>query len=291
MKITSIADADIQKQIGNQVQRYRQFHLLVDPKINDEFLFTRPVDYQSMLPIRDRQDTVSGDNECLQIYTINLQQVSLKEIINLLKDKESSVIGILFSSYSNKDIQKHISNAMFLQYEANKYFLRFYDPYVLRHLVTIFNKKQLNNLLGVIEYWYFGDNHQYCELQHKSNMVIADIDYKITYQQFNRLTIAQSYNYYEHVIVQRQNFPLTHFQCEKLKKLVEFAFLSTYHRPDKEKLEFLVNTIIIENNQYFDLFDYDQIHDVMNNKNILGVKQYIDQQGEGIIHGFIGKFT
>lgn len=68
--IKIIPDQEINKTIAEQIQRFRKIHVLIDPQINDNFFYENDIEFDSIVPIRDRQDTVSYNHECLQLCTL-----------------------------------------------------------------------------------------------------------------------------------------------------------------------------------------------------------------------------
>jgi hypothetical protein len=285
--ITVIPDNQIKQTITSQLAQFGTTHLLIDPKINDEFFFENYFEFESIVPIRDRQDTILNDHECIQLCTLLKGTSNIDDIINCLKDNNISAIAIIFSSYSIKDIQKQISNAMFMRYNSDYYFLRFYDPHVLKHLITIFKNTQLTKLLGVIEYWYYW-NDGYIELHHKPEILLTDIDYQITTKQWHDLNIAQAYNSYEFHLINHQHKNLTITQQETLKRLLDWAYTATYNQPDKTKLDYIINHAMQQPQQFLEKIDYDLFFDLINHKDINQLKLKLKNLQEGINNVFIG---
>lgn len=123
--IKNIAETDISNIIAKQINRFGKVYLLIDPKINDDFFFEHNFEFESIVPIRDRQDTVSQDHECLQLCTIRKGVSYVDQVISELKSNQSAAIALITSPHNIKSIQNHISNAMFMSYKAKYYFLRF----------------------------------------------------------------------------------------------------------------------------------------------------------------------
>ncbi|OCG29339.1 hypothetical protein A9G45_04730 [Gilliamella sp. HK2] len=290
----SIPDNEISQTITQHLMQFGKLHLLVDPKINDVFFLKNNFDFESIVPVRDRQDTVSTDYECLQLCTISKQSIAentqskptsiLENIIQNLNDKKSAAIAILFSLYPIDYIQKQISNAMFMRYDGSYYLFRFYDPKVLNHLVRIFNQQQLDNLFGVIEYWYYWHDN-YIELHHKPEIILSDIDYQIDYRQWQQLNIAQSYNYYEHITIKQQNNELTVEQKDILNRLLDWIYIASYTQPDKQILNYMVSYIMAQPPIFFQSIDKDLCANLINNKDINKIKKYFNEWQEGIKHG------
>jgi len=285
MNITSIIDGEINQIISQHTEQFGKMHLLIDPKINDDFFFNNHYEFESIIPIRDRQDTVSADHECIQLCTINKEASFINDVINELKNTDSSAIAIIFSAYAIKDIQNQMSNAMFMDYQGAYYFLRFYDPTVLKHLITIFKPTQLAQLLGVIEYWYYWDD-KYIQLQHKPVRILSDIDYKITTRQWHQFNIAQSYNYYENFFTKQQNETLTSEQKNTLKQALDWTYAATYYHPDKKILDDIVNYAMRDSQQFFAAINDDVFAKLINDKTT-NIKQYFAQLEKGIEHGII----
>ncbi|OCG10528.1 hypothetical protein A9G24_10195 [Gilliamella sp. App6-5] len=289
-----IPDNQISQTITQHLMQFGKLHLLVDPKINDEFFLKNYFDFESIVPVRDRQDTVSTDYECLQLCTISKQSIAestqskptsvLEDIIQNLNDKKSAAIAILFSLYPINYIQKQISNAMFMRYDGSYYLFRFYDPKVLNHLVRIFDQQQLDNLFGVIEYWYYWHDN-YIELNHKPEIILSDINYQISSRQWQQLNIAQTYNYYEYITTNQQNNTLTTEQKKTLNQLLEWVYMASYTQPDKHILNYMVSYIMAQPPSFFQSIDKDLCANLINNKDINKIKQYFNEWQEGIKHG------
>lgn len=281
MMITSIKNNDISQIMNKQIEQFGRFHILIDPKLNDDFFFENDFNFESIVPIRDRQDTVSNDHECIQLCTILKGQPYLDEIILGLVNPQSPLIGILFSSYSIQDIQKQISNAMFMYYDGKYYFLRCYDPLVLRHLATIFDEQQLHKVLGVIEYWYYW-NETLIELHHRPEKILTDIDYKITKKQWYNLNIAQAYNAYEYQTIKQQNKSLTVMQQTTLQQLLEWVYTATYNQPDKNKLNGIVHYAMGNTQSFIEKVDYDLLSNMMKNNDNNQINYYLNNIKERI---------
>ena len=274
--IKNIAETDISNIIAKQINRFGKVYLLIDPKINDDFFFEHNFEFESIVPIRDRQDTVSQDHECLQLCTIRKGVSYVDQVISELKSNQSAAIALITSPHNIKSIQNHISNAMFMSYKAKYYFLRFYDPYVLKHLVNILNKKQLNQLLGVIQYWYYWQN-SYIELHHKPELILSDIDYEITTNQWQKINIAQAYNAYEYQIMRQQNSPLSESQQNTLTLILEWIYKTSFDTPEQQKMDYIVNHVMEKSEQFFRKTTYNQFYNIMKNNNIYEIKQYLQQ--------------
>ncbi|OTQ31944.1 hypothetical protein B6D19_07310 [Gilliamella apicola] len=274
--IKNIAETDISNIIAKQINRFGKVYLLIDPKINDDFFFEHNFEFESIVPIRDRQDTVSQDHECLQLCTIRKGVSYVDQVISELKSNQSAAIALITSPHNIKSIQNHISNAMFMSYKAKYYFLRFYDPYVLKHLVNILNKKQLNQLLGVIQYWYYWQN-SYIELHHKPELILSDIDYEITTNQWQKINIAQAYNAYEYQIMRQQNSPLSESQQNTLTLILEWIYKTSFDTPEQQKMDYIVNHVMEKSEQFFQKTTYNQFYNIMKNNNIYEIKQYLQQ--------------
>lgn len=173
---------------------------------------------------------------------------------------------------------------MVSHYQAKPYLLRFYDAKVLKHLLTIWTPKQVDLLLGNIEYWYFKDD-KYIELHHSPINIITDIDYKITQCQWHQLIIAQSYNYYEYQIIKQQKQALTPRQEVLLKQILDWGYRSTYYHPDKEILDYLIQYTVIENKTLIQSLGNESFFNIINNKKLNEIKQYFAKLEEGINHG------
>lgn len=274
--IKNIAETDISNIIAKQMNRFGKVYLLIDPKINDDFFFEHNFEFESIVPIRDRQDTVSQDHECLQLCTIRKGVSYVDQVISELKSNQSAAIALITSPHNIKSIQNHISNAMFMSYKAKYYFLRFYDPYVLKHLVNILNKKQLNQLLGVIQYWYYWQN-SYIELHHKPELILSDIDYEITTNQWQKINIAQAYNAYEYQMMRQQNSPLSESQQNTLTLILEWIYKTSFDTPEQQKMDYIVNHVMEKSEQFFQKTTYNQFYNIMKNNNIYEIKQYLQQ--------------
>ena len=274
--IKNIAETDISNIIAKQINRFGKVYLLIDPKINDDFFFEHNFEFESIVPIRDRQDTVSQDHECLQLCTIRKGVSYVDQVISELKSNQSAAIALITSPHNIKSIQNHISNAMFMSYKAKYYFLRFYDPYVLKHLVNILNKKQLNQLLGVIQYWYYWQN-SYIELHHKPELILSDIDYEITTNQWQKINIAQAYNAYEYQMMRQQNSPLSESQQNTLTLILEWIYKTSFDTPEQQKMDYIVNYVMEKSEQFFRKTTYNQFYNIMKNNNIYEIKQYLQQ--------------
>lgn len=274
--IKNIAETDISNIIAKQINRFGKVYLLIDPKINDDFFFEHNFEFESIVPIRDRQDTVSQDHECLQLCTIRKGVSYVDQVISELKSNQSAAIALITSPHNIKSIQNHISNAMFMSYKAKYYFLRFYDPYVLKHLVNILNKKQLNQLLGVIQYWYYWQN-SYIELHHKPELILSDIDYEITTNQWQKINIAQAYNAYEYQMMRQQNSPLSESQQNTLTLILEWIYKTSFDTPEQQKMDYIVNHVMEKSEQFFQKTTYNQFYNIMKNNNIYEIKQYLQQ--------------
>lgn len=274
--IKNIAETDISNIIAKQMNRFGKVYLLIDPKINDDFFFEHNFEFESIVPIRDRQDTVSQDHECLQLCTIRKGVSYVDQVISELKSNQSAAIALITSPHNIKSIQNHISNAMFMSYKAKYYFLRFYDPYVLKHLVNILNKKQLNQLLGVIQYWYYWQN-SYIELHHKPELILSDIDYEITTNQWQKINIAQAYNAYEYQIMRQQNSPLSESQQNTLTLILEWIYKTSFDTPEQQKMDYIVNHVMEKSEQFFQKTTYNQFYNIMKNNNIYEIKQDLQQ--------------
>ena len=274
--IKNIAETDISNIIAKQINRFGKVYLLIDPKINDDFFFEHNFEFESIVPIRDRQDTVSQDHECLQLCTIRKGVSYVDQVISELKSNQSAAIALITSPHNIKSIQNHISNAMFMSYKAKYYFLRFYDPYVLKHLVNILNKKQLNQLLGVIQYWYYWQN-SYIELHHKPELILSDIDYEITTNQWQKINIAQAYNAYEYQMMRQQNSPLSESQQNTLTLILEWIYKTSFDTPEQQKMDYIVNHVMEKSEQFFRKTTYNQFYNIMKNNNIYEIKQYLQQ--------------
>ena len=274
--IKNIAETDISNIIAKQINRFGKVYLLIDPKINDDFFFEHNFEFESIVPIRDRQDTVSQDHECLQLCTIRKGVSYVDQVISELKSNQSAAIALITSPHNIKSIQNHISNAMFMSYKAKYYFLRFYDPYVLKHLVNILNKKQLNQLLGVIQYWYYWQN-SYIELHHKPELILSDIDYEITTNQWQKINIAQAYNAYEYQMMRQQNSPLSESQQNTLTLILEWIYKTSFDTPEQQKMDYIVNHVMEKSEQFFQKTTYNQFYNIIKNNNIYEIKQYLQQ--------------
>ena len=274
--IKNIAETDISNIIAKQMNRFGKVYLLIDPKINDDFFFEHNFEFESIVPIRDRQDTVSQDHECLQLCTIRKGVSYVDQVISELKSNQSAAIALITSPHNIKSIQNHISNAMFMSYKAKYYFLRFYDPYVLKHLVNILNKKQLNQLLGVIQYWYYWQN-SYIELHHKPELILSDIDYEITTNQWQKINIAQAYNAYEYQMMRQQNSPLSDSQQNTLTLILEWIYKTSFDTPEQQKMDYIVNHVMEKSEQFFQKTTYNQFYNIIKNNNIYEIKQYLQQ--------------
>ena len=274
--IKTISETDISNIIAEQMNRFGKVYLLIDPKINDDFFFEHNFEFESIVPIRDRQDTVSQDHECLQLCTIRKGVSYVDQVISELKSNQSAAIALITSPHNIKSIQNHISNAMFMSYKAKYYFLRFYDPYVLKHLVNILNKKQLNQLLGVIQYWYYWQN-SYIELHHKPELILSDIDYEITTNQWQKINIAQAYNAYEYQIMRQQNSPLSESQQNTLTLILEWIYKTSFDTPEQQKMDYIVNHVMEKSEQFFQKTTYNQFYNIMKNNNIYEIKQDLQQ--------------
>ena len=274
--IKNIAETDISNIIAKQINRFGKVYLLIDPKINDDFFFEHNFEFESIVPIRDRQDTVSQDHECLQLCTIRKGVSYVDQVISELKSNQSAAIALITSPHNIKSIQNHISNAMFMSYKAKYYFLRFYDPYVLKHLVNILNKKQLDQLLGVTQYWYYWQN-SYIELHHKPELILSDIDYEITTNQWQKINIAQAYNAYEYQMMRQQNSPLSDSQQNTLTLILEWIYKTSFDTPEQQKMDYIVNHVMEKSEQFFRKTTYNQFYNIMKNNNIYEIKQYLQQ--------------
>ena len=274
--IKNIAETDISNIIAKQINRFGKVYLLIDPKINDDFFFEHNFEFESIVPIRDRQDTVSQDHECLQLCTIKKGESYIDQVISELKNNQSAAIALIISPYSAKNIQNHISNAMFMSYKAKFYFLRFYDPYVLKHLVNILNKKQLDQLLGVTQNWYYWQN-SYIELHHKPELILSDINYEITTNQWQKINIAQSYNAYEYQMMRQQNSPLSENQQNTLALILDWIYKASFNTPEQQKMDYIVNHVMEKSESFFQKTSYDQFSNMMKNSNIHQIKQYLQQ--------------
>ena len=274
--IKNIAETDISNIIAKQINRFGKVYLLIDPKINDDFFFEHNFEFESIVPIRDRQDTVSQDHECLQLCTIKKGESYIDQVISELKNNQSAAIALIISPYSAKNIQNHISNAMFMSYKAKFYFLRFYDPYVLKHLVNILNKKQLDQLLGVTQNWYYWQN-SYIELHHKPELILSDIDYEITTNQWQKINIAQAYNAYEYQMMRQQNSPLSENQQNTLALILDWIYKASFNTPEQQKMDYIVNHVMEKSESFFQKTSYDQFSNMMKNSNIHQIKQYLQQ--------------
>ena len=274
--IKTISETDISNVIAEQINRFGKIYLLIDPKINDDFFFEHNFEFESIVPIRDRQDTVSQDHECLQLCTIKKGESYIDQVISELKNNQSAAIALIISPYSAKNIQYHISNAMFMSYKAKFYFLRFYDPYVLKHLVNILNKKQLDQLLGVTQNWYYWQN-SYIELHHKPELILSDINYEITTNQWQKINIAQSYNAYEYQMMRQQNSPLSENQQNTLTLILDWIYKASFNTPEQQKMDYIVNHVMEKSESFFQKTSYDQFSNMMKNSNIHQIKQYLQQ--------------
>ena len=274
--IKTISETDISNVIAEQINRFGKIYLLIDPKINDDFFFEHNFEFESIVPIRDRQDTVSQDHECLQLCTIKKGESYIDQVISELKNNQSAAIALIISPYSAKNIQNHISNAMFMSYKAKFYFLRFYDPYVLKHLVNILNKKQLDQLLGVTQNWYYWQN-SYIELHHKPELILSDIDYEITTNQWQKINIAQAYNAYEYQMMRQQNSPLSGSQQNTLTLILDWIYKASFNTPEQQKMDYIVNHVMEKSESFFQKTSYDQFSNMMKNSNIHQIKQYLQQ--------------
>ena len=274
--IKTISETDISNIIAEQINRFGKVYLLIDPKINDDFFFEHNFEFESIVPIRDRQDTVSQDHECLQLCTIKKGESYIDQVISELKNNQSAAIALIISPYSAKNIQNHISNAMFMSYKAKFYFLRFYDPYVLKHLVNILNKKQLDQLLGVTQNWYYWQN-SYIELHHKPELILSDINYEITTNQWQKINIAQSYNAYEYQMMRQQNSPLSENQQNTLALILDWIYKASFNTPEQQKMDYIVNHVMEKSESFFQKTSYDQFSNMMKNSNIHQIKQYLQQ--------------
>ncbi|OCG20898.1 hypothetical protein A9G11_09370 [Gilliamella sp. wkB108] len=275
MMIKTILDEDINKIVINQIQRFAKMYLLVDPKINDDFFFNHDFEFESVVPIRDRQDTVSPDYECLQLCMIKKGATYIDQVVAELKNNKSSAIALIASPYAIKDIQKHISNAMFVSYNADYYILRFYDPHVLIHLVNIFSEKQLDKLLGSIEYWYYWQD-SYIELHHKPELILSDINYQITAKQWQKIKISQTYNAYEYKIVKQQKKPLSENQKNTLKQLLDWFYKTTFNKPDQQKMDCIVSYAMVQSEQSHPEIDYNLLDDLIKNQDINQFEYYLN---------------
>ncbi|OTQ57427.1 DUF4123 domain-containing protein [Gilliamella sp. A7] len=274
--IRTISETDISNVIAEQINRFGKIYLLIDPKINDDFFFEHNFEFESIVPIRDRQDTVSQDHECLQLCTIKKGESYIDQVISELKNNQSAAIALIISPYSAKNIQNHISNAMFMSYKAKFYFLRFYDPYVLKHLVNILNKKQLDQLLGITQNWYYWQN-SYIELHHKPELILSDINYEITTNQWQKINIAQSYNAYEYQMMRQQNSPLSENQQNTLALILDWIYKASFNTPEQQKMDYIVNHVMEKSESFFQKTSYDQFSNMMKNSNIHQIKQYLQQ--------------
>lgn len=274
--IKTISETDISNIIAEQMNRFGKVYLLIDPKINDDFFFEHNFEFESIVPIRDRQDTVSQDHECLQLCTIRKGVSYVDQVISELKSNQSAAIALITSPHNIKSIQNHISNAMFMSYKAKYYFLRFYDPYVLKHLVNILNKKQLNQLLGVIQYWYYWQN-SYIELHHKPELILSDIDYEITTNQWQKINIAQAYNAYEYQMMRQQNSPLSGSQQNTLTLILDWIYKASFNTPEQQKMDYIVNHVMEKSEPFFQRTSYNQFSNMMKNSNIHQIKKYLQQ--------------
>lgn len=274
--IKTISETDISNIIAKQMNRFGKVYLLIDPKINDDFFFEHNFEFESIVPIRDRQDTVSQDHECLQLCTIRKGVSYVDQVISELKSNQSAAIALITSPHNIKSIQNHISNAMFMSYKAKCYFLRFYDPYVLKHLVNILNKKQLNQLLGVIQYWYYWQN-SYIELHHKPELILSDIDYEITTNQWQKINIAQAYNAYEYQMMRQQNSPLSGSQQNTLTLILDWIYKASFNTPEQQKMDYIVNNVMEKSEPFFQRTSYNQFSNMMKNSNIHQIKKYLQQ--------------
>ena len=284
MKISLVPDNKINEIIIDHLVKFGKLHILVDPKINDNFFFQNDFDFESILPIRDRQDTISADHECLQLCTISKQSITdntlfkiesvIDNIIQNLSNKQSAAIAILFSKYSNSEIQKQISNAMFMSYCGEYYLFRFYDPHVLKHLVTIFSNTQICKLLGVIEYWYYWDE-AYIELYHQPKIIISDIDYRIDVNQWQQLKLAQDFNAYEYQIIRQQKRTLTAIQKNTLIQLLNRVNRVKSVKPEKEKLDLLVTYAMAMPEQFLEKTKDNLFFDLINKQDIDQIKQFL----------------
>ncbi|MFQ0973071.1 DUF4123 domain-containing protein [Gilliamella sp. CG35] len=283
--IKIIPDQEINKTIAEQIQRFRKIHVLIDPQINDNFFYENDIEFDSIVPIRDRQDTVSYNHECLQLCTLKKgAEDDIKHIIANLKNQQSSVIAMITSPYPIKDIQQHISNAMFMLHQGNYYLLRFYDPHVLKHLVTIFDEEQINKMLGSVQYWYYWQD-EYVQLHHKPELILWDIKYKITTQQWRKIKIAQSYNAYEQQTVKLQKKPLTDVQQNTLTQLLDWIYTATFYEPDQQKMDYIVEYAMAKSEHFFQKIEYDLFVDLMRNQKISQLEHYfnhIDKEQEHV---------
>ncbi|WP_294843318.1 DUF4123 domain-containing protein [uncultured Gilliamella sp.] len=273
--IEIIPEQDINKTIAEQIQRFGQMHILIDPQINDNFFWEYNIEFDSVVPIRDRQDTVSNDYECLQLCTIKKGSAAINQLVEELKNNQTSLIALIFSPFAINDIQKHISNAMFMSYRANYFMFRFYDPQVLKHLVNIFDEKQINNMLGSIQYWYYWQD-DYVQLHHKPELILWDIEYKITTKQWQKINIAQSYNAYEHHTVKKQKKPLTINQQNTLNQLLDWIYTATFNKPDQQKMDYLVNYAMVESEHFFQQIDSDLLVELMANQKFNQLEKYLN---------------
>ncbi|WP_392562706.1 DUF4123 domain-containing protein [Orbus sturtevantii] len=283
MNLMPLLDTQSGPIISAQLKQFGKMHLLIDPKINDDFFFTHQYQFESVIAIRDRQDTVSADHQCLQLCTINKTTSDLDQLIGELKDSDSAAIAIIFSSQSNNALQKHISNAMYMRYQGADYLLRFYDPKVLKHLMAIFKPAQLSQLFGIIEYWYYWDQH-YIQLAHKPERVLSDINYQITAKQWQQLTIAQSYNYYENLTIRQQKAVLSAEQQTTLQQLLDWAYRATYNQPDQRNLAVMVNYAMAQPAHFFVVINYDLFAQCINDKTN-DIEHYFAPLEKGIEHG------
>lgn len=273
--IKTILDEEINHVIAKQIQQLGKMYLLVDPQINDNFFFDNYFEFETIVPIRDRQDTVSQDHECLQLCAIPKQATYIKQLIIEIKNKKSAAIALIASPYSIKYIQNHLSNAMLMSYNGNNYLLRFYDPQVLKHLIEILNEKQLNNLLGCIEYWYYWQDI-YTQLHHKPELILSDIQYQLSPKQWIKIEIAQVYNAYEYQLVKQQQKPLSNTEQCTLKKLLDWIYRVTFYRPKQQKMDVIIHYAMAQPEQFFRKINDDLLFELMTNQNINQIEQYLE---------------
>ncbi|OCG13144.1 hypothetical protein A9G09_08070 [Gilliamella sp. wkB292] len=273
--IELIPEQEINKIIAKQIQQFGQIHFLIDPQINDNFFWEHNVEFDSIVPIRDRQDTVSSDHECLQLCTIKKGSADINPLVAELKNNQTSLIALIASPYTIKDIQQHISNAMFMSYQANYFILRFYDPQVLRHLVNIFDKQQISKMLGCVQYWYYWQDN-YVQLHHKPELILWDINYKITTIQWQQIKIAQHYNAYEHQTVKKQKKPLTNNQKSTLWQLLDWIYTVTFNKPDQQKMDYIVNYSMVKSEHVFQQIDHDLFINLIRNQTVSQLEQYFN---------------
>lgn len=272
--IKTILDEEINHTIAEQIQQFGKMYLLVDPQINDNFFFDNYFEFESIVPIRDRQDTVSQDHELLQLCAIPKQTTYIEQLIIELKNKKSAAIALIASPYSIKYIQNHISNAMFMSYNGSKYLLRFYDSHVLKHLIEILNEKQLNNLLGCIEYWYYWQN-SYTQLHHKPELILSDIQYQLSPKQWLKIEIAQICNAYEYQLAKQQQKPLSNTEQRTLKQILDWIYKVTFYRPNQQKMDVIIHYAMAQPEQFFRQINDDLLFELMTNQNINQLEQYL----------------